>query len=80
MSYLRYLCLFAHIGVQHCQFLWIVHFVLLLRYSLTFIYLPSFNAYSLYCKLCVQYLFRTFEPRSNLLTNVVDILAQCFTA
>ena len=53
MSYLRYLCLFQHSGVQHilscvlffvffvlcalcCQFLWIVHFVLPLRYSLTF--------------------------------------------
>jgi len=52
--YLRYLCLFTHIGVQHIlccvfvlsffvlctlcyQFLWIVHFWLHLRYSLTFI-------------------------------------------
>jgi len=56
MSYLLYLCLFAHSGVQCilccvfvlfafvlctlcCQFLWIVHFRLPLRYSLTFIYL-----------------------------------------
>ena len=55
MSYLRYLCLFAHNDVQHilcsvfvlfvfvlCSlcylFLWIVHFWLPLRYSLTFIY------------------------------------------
>jgi hypothetical protein len=47
MSYLRYLCLFAYRGVQHilccvflssfCQFLWIVHFWLFLRYSLMFI-------------------------------------------
>jgi hypothetical protein len=52
MSYLRYLCLFAHGDVLHilccvfvlfvfilcalcCQFLWIVHFWLPLRYSLT---------------------------------------------
>jgi hypothetical protein len=52
MSYLRYLCLFTHSGVQHIlccflfcfvclrlvlcwQFLWIVHFWLPLRYSLT---------------------------------------------
>jgi 1-acyl-sn-glycerol-3-phosphate acyltransferase len=51
MSYSRYLCLFAHSGVQHilccvfglfffvcCQFLLIVFFALPLRYSLTFIY------------------------------------------
>jgi len=51
MTYLRYLCLFALSGVYHilccvfvlfvcilyCQFLWIVHFPLSLRYSLTFI-------------------------------------------
>ena len=53
MSYLRYLCLFAYRGVQHIkssvcfvylcfvyisgQFLWIVHVLLLLRRSLTFI-------------------------------------------
>jgi hypothetical protein len=54
MSYLGYLCLFAHSGVHHmlccvfglyfvvlctlyCKFLWIVHFALHLRYSLTFI-------------------------------------------
>ena len=69
MSYLRYLCLFTHSGVQHilccvfvlfvfvlctlcCQFLWIVYFWLLLRYSLMFmhqstycniIYLPEFD-------------------------------------
>ena len=53
MSYLRYLCLFVHSGVQHilccvfvlfvfglctpcCQFLWIVHFWLALRYSQPF--------------------------------------------
>ena len=46
MSYIRYLCLFMHSGVQMhcvvlrlvchwCQFLWIVHFWLSLRYSLT---------------------------------------------
>jgi len=34
MFYLRYLCLFAYCFVQ---FLWIVHFLLPLRYSLTFI-------------------------------------------
>ena len=40
ISYLRDSCLFAHSGVQHilcCHFLWIVHFRLPLRYSLTFI-------------------------------------------
>ena len=50
MSYVRYLCLLEHSGVQHilccvflvlcalcCQFLWIVHFRLALRYSLTFV-------------------------------------------
>ena len=54
MSYLRYLCLFAYIGVQHilccvfdlfvfalctlcCWFIRIIHFSLLLRYSLTLI-------------------------------------------
>ena len=47
MSYLRYLGLLAHSGVQHilwcvlcslcCQFIWIVHFWFPLRYSLTFI-------------------------------------------
>jgi hypothetical protein len=49
MSYLRYLCLFVYSGVLHilccgfvlctlcCQVLWIVHFWLVLRYSLTFI-------------------------------------------
>ena len=50
MSYLRYLCLFAHSDVQHilcCVFVfdfvfvllpvWILHFWLPLRYSLTFI-------------------------------------------
>ena len=48
MSYLRYLCLCANSGVQQivccvfglssscCQFLWIVHFRLQLRYSLMF--------------------------------------------
>ena len=50
MSYLRYLCLFLHIAVQHIlcfcivflrrilyrQVLWIVHIGLPLRYSLTF--------------------------------------------
>ena len=53
MSYLRYLCLFANSGVQHilccvfglfvfvlcCQFLWIVHFRLQLRYSLMFFFI-----------------------------------------
>jgi len=51
-SYLRYLYLFVHMGVQHilccvfllfffvlctlcCQFLWMIHFWLLLRHSLT---------------------------------------------
>jgi hypothetical protein len=50
MSYLRYLCLFTYSGGQHIlccvclrlrlryQFLWIVHFVLPLRYSLTSIF------------------------------------------
>jgi hypothetical protein len=53
MSYLRYFCLFAYGGVQHilcwflvffvlyipcCQFLWIGHFRLPLRCSLTFIH------------------------------------------
>ena len=55
MFYVRYLCVFAHSGVQHifccvfvllafvlctpcCQFLWIVHFLLPLWYSLTSIY------------------------------------------
>ena len=49
MSYLRYLCLFVYCVVVFflflffvlwtlcCQFLWIVHFGLPLRYSLTFI-------------------------------------------
>jgi hypothetical protein len=39
MSYLCYMCLLAHSGVQHicCQFRWIVHFWLPIRYSLTFI-------------------------------------------
>ena len=47
MSYLRYLCLLAHSGVQHilwcvlctlcCHSLWVVHFWFPLRYSLTFI-------------------------------------------
>ena len=50
MSYLRYLCLFVYIGVQHilccvfvlfsfttCKFLWIVDFWLPLRCSLTLI-------------------------------------------
>ena len=60
MSYLRYLCLLAHSGVQYilccvfalfvffcvlctqcCRFLWIVHFRLALRYSLTFIYIHT---------------------------------------
>jgi hypothetical protein len=50
-SYLRYMCLFAHSGIHIycvvfffvlwtlcCQFLWIVHVWLSLRYSLTSIY------------------------------------------
>jgi len=56
MSYLRYLCLSAHNGVQNilccllfvfvlctpsCQFLWIINFSLPLRYSSTFIYTLS---------------------------------------
>jgi len=56
MSYLRYMCLFANSGVHHilccvfffvvctlcCQFLWIVHFWLPIRYSLTFTYIYAF--------------------------------------
>ena len=48
MSYLLYLCLFAESGGQHifffvlctlyCKFLWIVHFLLPVRYYLTLIY------------------------------------------
>ena len=49
MSYLRYLCVFADSGIQHIlscvfprleypQFLWIFHFGLPLRHSLTFIH------------------------------------------
>ena len=42
---LMFLCLFVYSGIQNilctqcCQFLWIVYFLLSLRYSLTFIYL-----------------------------------------
>jgi hypothetical protein len=60
MSYLRYLCLFPHSGVQHilccvfvlfvfvllalcCQFFWIAHFLLSLRYSLMFIRYNDFS-------------------------------------
>ena len=54
MSYLRYMCLLAYSGVHHIlccvfcfvclrlvcpMFLWIVHFSLPLRYTLTFIYI-----------------------------------------
>ena len=70
MSYLRYMCLFTYIGVQHimwcvfvlfvfvsctlcCQFLWIVHLWLPLRYSLTFIYYLS-------CMFCFEMMFLTF--------------------
>ena len=51
LSYLCYMCLFAHSGVQHilccvfvsfffvlyCQCFWVVHFLLSLQNSLTFI-------------------------------------------
>ena len=48
MSFLRYVCVFAYSGVVFfsgvlctlsCQFLWIIHYLLLLRYSLTFTWL-----------------------------------------
>jgi hypothetical protein len=59
MAYVFFtLCLFVYSGVQHilfcvfvffvlstlcCQFLWIVHFGLPLRYSLTFVYFSYYN-------------------------------------
>jgi hypothetical protein len=68
MSYLRYLCVFADSGVQHIlscafppleysQFLWIFHFGLPLRHSLTFIYKNQNKclvglAYLMYLSVC----------------------------
>jgi hypothetical protein len=42
----RFVCLRCVYRTLCCQFLWIVHFVLLLRHSLTFIQQQPFHAYS----------------------------------
>ena len=68
MSYLRYLCLFVHSGVQHilccvfcfvclrlcCQFHWFVYFWLPLRCSLTFMYNYFNHEATVYLTICFE--------------------------
>ena len=79
MSYLRYLCLFVSntdcvvfffvLFTLCCQFLWIVHFWLLLRYSLTFIlnlniFVNFIYQYYTYFASCPQQTHRSFSSVS----------------
>jgi hypothetical protein len=82
MSYLCYLCLLAHSGVLHilccgfflvfvlcnlcCQFLWIVHYWLPLRYSLMFVYIEWINECSPYLVTNVKKGIPSLWPKSNI--------------
>ena len=55
MSYLRYLCLFAHRGVQHILY---CVFVLLCLFSSCVRYVASFSVFFVVlCTLCCQFLW-----------------------
>jgi hypothetical protein len=85
MSYLRYLCLFAHSCVKHIsysvfdlfffilcalcdQFIWIVHFLLSLRHSLTFM------LYS------VPFWYRKFNNDSFINHNNMNVILTAYSS
>ena len=82
-SYLRYLCLFAHSGVQHILCCFVVNFsglsfiVLPLRYSLTFIYLCFYWRYSLTMN---TFIIGTEEENKQLkINNLLDKISSSVT-